>query len=82
MINKVTEGMHATFSVNFSGVGTAFQWKFNEGDITEEHGRMRSLQITSATEINEGSYSCTVTFSFGEKITSRMATLLVCKIKL
>ena len=80
MINKVTEGMVATFTVNFFGVGTAFQWQLKEENITEEHAQMRSLTITPVTDMDEGNYTCIVTFSFGEKITSKMATLLVCKI--
>ena len=80
MINKVTEGMNATFTLKFSGDSEDFQWQFNEADIKGEYVTMTmSLIIIDVTEMNEGNYTCIVKFSsFDGNITSKRAELLVC----
>lgn len=73
--------MDATFTVNFSGVSVGFQWQLNKKDIEGEHAKMMDLIITTVTEMNEGNYTCIVTFSsFEGKITSKRAELFVCKL--
>jgi hypothetical protein len=83
MINKVTEGMSAVFTVklsNFIAINS-FQWQHNQNDISEGHGMMMNLTIVNATEMDEGNYACMVTFSsFEGSITSNRAQLLVCKL--
>ena len=83
MIKKVTVGMDATFTVKFSNAiaSKGFQWQLDERNITGGHARMTSLTIINATEMNEGNYTCIVTFSsFEGNITSNRAQLLVCKL--
>ena len=80
MINKVTEGMDAIFTLKFSGDSEDFQWQFNEADIKEENAMVTlNLTIINVTEMDEGNYTCIVTFSsFDGNITSKRAELLVC----
>ena len=82
-IYKVTKGMKAVFTVKFSSAiaGNGFQWQHNEINITGERARMMNLTIVNAAEMDEGNYTCIVTFSsFQGSITSNRAQLLVCKL--
>ena len=81
--NKVTEGMDAIFSVIFPDAITSksFQWQVDGEDITGEHAMMMKLTIVNVTEMEEGNYTCIVTFSISQgNITSKRAELLVCKL--
>jgi hypothetical protein len=84
MINKVTEGMNAVFTVKLSNAiaSKGFQWQHNdENIIIEEQAMMMNLTIANAAETHEGNYTCIVTFSsFEGSITSNRAQLLVCKL--
>ena len=83
MINRVTEGMDAIFTVKLSDAiaGKTFQWQLDEEDIIGEQARMTSLTITNVTEMDEGNYTYIVMFSLLEgNITSNRAQLLVCKL--
>ena len=85
MINKVTERMDTIFTVKFfSAIASKdFQWQLDEEDIIGEYEgiSMMSLTIINVTELDEGNYTCIVTFSsFEGNITSNRAQLLVCKL--
>ena len=85
MINKVTEGMDAIFTLKFSHAiaSNGFQWQLDEEDIIGEHARMTSLTIINVTEMNEGNYTCILMFSlFQGYIKSKGAELLVCKLSI
>ena len=83
MINKVTQGMNAVFTVKFSSAisSNSFQWQHNENTITGEHATMMNLTIVNVAEMDEGNYTCIVMISsFEGTITSNRAQLLVCKL--
>jgi hypothetical protein len=84
MINKVTQGMSAVFTVKLPNAITinGFQWQHNKNNIdSEEHALLMNLTIVNAAETDEGNYTCIVTFSsFEGSITSNRAQLLVCKL--
>ena len=88
MINKVTKGMNAVFSVKLSNATASnkFQWQHNENNYynsTGIHAWMMNLTIINVTELHEGNYTYIVTFSsFSGSITSNRAQLLVCKLLL
>jgi hypothetical protein len=83
MINKVTQGMSAVFTVKLSNfiASNGFQWQHNKQNIIEEQAMMMNLTIINVAETDEGNYTCIVTFSLFEgSITSNRAQLLVCKL--
>ena len=78
MALNVTLGKNATFKLlaNYSGV--KFQWRNNSTNITKD-GTNSVLMVINVTKMDEGNYSCIVSFPVGGTITSKKAQLFVCK---
>ena len=77
---NVTSGKNTTFKVltTFGSDDLKFQWLYNKTIVISE-GMSSVLTVMSVTKMNEGSYSCIVSFPFGENITSKEAQLFVCE---
>jgi hypothetical protein len=73
---SVTSGKTVIFTV-LTNLGSAFQWQHNNANIIGEE--MNHLKIMNVMKMNEGNYSCNVTFSLGKSILSKAAQLFVCK---
>lgn len=71
-------GESASFSVTASGTGLTYQWKHNGSSLTDNGiitgSTTANLIITSTSRAHGGSYSCSITGSFG--IANSIAALL------
>ena len=77
---NVTSGNNATFNVlaTFGSDDLKFQWLHNKNNVNKE-GTSSVLTVMNVTKVNEGNYSCIVSFLLRENITSKEAQLFICK---